>query len=97
MINGHFKTTQRIKVKEEAKVKKHKSVHKVQNLLRNTAKFKITQEQAFKNNVLEITIEPERVGGVLASDMKAYVARTFLMAKKKYLNSQLFNYMLYAI
>ena len=77
------KTTQRIQFKEEVKAIKNKAIAKIQNLFRNTSKFKVSEEQAFKSKVMHIVLEPTRTGSTTAADIEAYIARSFIIAKKR--------------
>ena len=81
--------------REKKEIKVNKSVVKIQKLLRNTTKFNISETGAFKKNILQITITPERIASTIASDIDAYIARTFLLAKQRF--NQYKNYKIYAV
>ena len=66
----------------------------LQKKFRNRSKFEITEDQAFQKNVLKKTVIPDKVGSVLRSDLDAYIARTFLLAKPRF--KHLENYNIYA-
>ena len=75
------------------KRKKTKAVLKIQNLLRNSVIFEIVkQESALDNNVIEITIQPQRIGTIAAMDIKtilykAYIKVIKMLPKKSATNS----------
>ena len=66
------------------KFKKQTAIKKIQRSFRKREKFEITEDQAFQKNVLKITVIPEKVGSILRSDLDAYIARTFLLAKPRF-------------
>ena len=76
------------------KVKKQAAIKKIQRSFRKREKFEITEDQAFQKNVFKITDIPIKVGFILKSDLDAYIARTFLLAKPRFKHIE--NYNIYA-
>jgi hypothetical protein len=87
--------TGKLKKAEDETINKNKAITKIQKLFRKTAKFNITENEAFKKNVLQITVIPEKVGSIIRSDIQAYIAKTFLQAKARFKHIE--EYKIYAI
>ena len=75
----------RRRLREKTSVAKKKTIvgEKIFKIFRNRLKFQISEETAFKKNVKTITLEPTSVGAVPASDLHVFVARSYLIARKR--------------
>ena len=53
-------------------------------MVRNTLTFKIVDKQeAFKDKVQQITLKPDRIGSARASDLDAFFARSYIIARRE--------------
>ena len=63
---------------------KNKSASKIIKLYRNGLKFEIVDIQvAFKDKVKEITVKPSFIGSAMATDLDAFVAKSYIIARRK--------------
>ena len=68
----------------EKKQVKNKQANKIIKLYRNTLKFKVVnKQQAFKNKLEQITIKPTIIGSAMAKDLDAFVARSYVIARRE--------------
>ena len=69
------------KIQEKIKVKASK---KIIRLYGNTLTFKVVDRQeAFKDKVKQITLVPDRIGSAMASDIDAFFARSYIIARRE--------------
>ena len=61
-------------------------------MFRNTTTFKVSVEQALNKNVLKIIVAANKIGSLIKSDIPAYIARTFLTARKQITYKKYFIY-----
>ena len=76
----------RKRVEEEKiqKVRRDKATLKIQNLLRKTILFDITKkESAMDNKVIDFTVKPQRVGTIVASDLKNVLYKAYAKVIKQ--------------
>ena len=63
---------------------KNKAASKIIKLYRNSLKFEIVDRQeAFKNKVKQITVKPSFIGSSMATDLDAFVARSYVIARRE--------------
>ena len=68
---------------ERNKLKTNKHT-KLLNFYRNTLNFKVVnKQQAFKNKIEQITIKPTIIGSAMAKDLDAFVARSYVIARRE--------------
>ena len=71
------------KAGKEALAGQTKAASKIQKIVRGTVKFETrVLEKAMKDNVLRIGVEPTTLGSSTATDIEAFVARAYLMARR---------------
>ena len=64
-------------------VKQTLAASKIQKIVRGTVKFETKiLEKAFKFNVLRIGVVPTTLGSSMSTDIEAFVARAYLMARR---------------
>ena len=57
---------------------------KIQKLIQKTVLFEVTHKQrAFKGNVVNIEIRSKTIGSAVSTDIKAFIAKTYLLARKQ--------------
>jgi hypothetical protein len=71
-------------IKKTKTQKQIKASNKIIRLYNNTLKFKIVnKQQAFKNKVEQITLTPSILGSLMASDIDAVFARSYIIARRQ--------------
>ena len=73
------------KIRQEREERKKKTATlKIQNLLRKTILFDIVKtESAMNNNVIDVTVKPQRVGSIVASDIKTVLYKAYARVIKQ--------------
>jgi len=78
---------ERLEEKNKVKINKirmENSSAKIGQFIRRNVRFEQTRKQtAFKNNVISLTIKPSKLGSALTTDIPAFVARSYLQARKQ--------------
>ena len=60
-----------------------KAASKIPKIVRGTVKFETrVLDKAMKDNVLRIGVAPTTLGSAMATDVEAFVARAYLMARR---------------
>ena len=78
---GNEPLNKRLTQKKEIK---NKAASKIIKLYRNSLKFEIVDRQeAFKNKVKQITVKPSFIGSSMATDLDAFVARSYVIARRE--------------
>ena len=81
-IEEHKKSEPLNKRLTQKKEIKNKAASKIIKLYRNTLKFEVVdKQQAFKNKVEQIAVKPSFIGSARATDLDAFVARSYVIAR----------------
>ena len=77
------KLLEQIETLNPRNTKRTKAASRIGIFFRNTTKFKMSSNAAFKDNVLKIMIQPFKTGTAMTTDITAYIARSYLLARKQ--------------
>jgi hypothetical protein len=74
----------RVKEEKIQKVKRDRATLKIQNLLRKTILFDIIKKQSAMNDkVIDFTVKPQRIGSIVASDIKTVLYKAYAKVIKQ--------------
>ena len=75
---------QKTTVRNDKKEKRITAANKIQKVTRNKVVFEVEEiAKAFKGKVINLSVRSKTIGSVMATDVDAFAARAYLMARRK--------------